>query len=85
MAETCSHCLTNKYDPKTVVFRRTNPPSRTYYVFALLQCGKLIWKVIYRFGFFYALKSVVIKNFEVAVSVFISLFHMTPNILQRIN
>jgi hypothetical protein len=26
-AETCSHHLTNKYDPTTVVFWRTNPPS----------------------------------------------------------
>ena len=57
---------------------------RTYYKFALLPCDKLILKVIYRFGFFYALRSVVIKNFEVAVHVFISLFHMTPNILQKI-
>jgi len=31
------------------------------------------------------LRSVGMKNFEVAVSVFSSIFHMTPNILQRIN
>ena len=55
------------------------------YVCALLPCDKLIQKVINRFGFFCALRSVVIKNVEVTVSVFSSIFHMTPNILQRIN
>jgi len=39
-AETCRHHLTNKYDPTTVVFWQTHPPSFTQYNIKHLRCGK---------------------------------------------